>query len=198
MAGGAVVGIENGAGYGQLLCSSLAAAGHEVLNVPAWRTKRDRGRHGPGKSDPVDVVATRPHEGGVAGENDGDAEHIAFSAVARGQLRLLGPDPSGAHEDPGGALVAPAGDVTPERSYESGVAGERGRQVEVVTNGAVACRELRLLDGEQRQRIEHRALRRRGDSRSGDRRRNTEECREGEQSEQRRRSRVPAAKTREW
>jgi transposase len=54
---GAVVGIENGAGYGQLLCISLAAAGHEVLNVPAWRTKRDRGRHGPGKSDPGDAVA---------------------------------------------------------------------------------------------------------------------------------------------
>lgn len=53
----AVVGIENGAGYGQLLCSSLAAAGSEGLNVPAWRTKRDRGRHGPGKSDPGDAVA---------------------------------------------------------------------------------------------------------------------------------------------
>lgn len=56
-AASAVVGIENGAGYGQLLCCSLAAAGHEVLNVPAWRTKRDRGRHGPGKSDPGDAVA---------------------------------------------------------------------------------------------------------------------------------------------
>ena len=54
---GAVVGIENGAGYGQLLCASLAAAGLEVLNVPAWRTKRDRGKHGPGKSDPGDAVA---------------------------------------------------------------------------------------------------------------------------------------------
>ena len=53
----AVVGIENGAGYGQLLCASLSAAGFEVLNVPAWRTKRDRGRHGPGKSDPGDAVA---------------------------------------------------------------------------------------------------------------------------------------------
>lgn len=53
----AVVGIENGAGYGQLLCASLAAAGLEVLNVPAWRTKRDRAKHGPGKSDPGDAVA---------------------------------------------------------------------------------------------------------------------------------------------
>jgi len=56
-AGGAVVGIENGAGYGQMLCSALAAADLEVLNVPAWRTKRDRGKHGPGKSDPGDAVA---------------------------------------------------------------------------------------------------------------------------------------------
>lgn len=54
---GAVVGIENGAGYGQLLCAALAAAGLEVLNVPAWRTKHDRARHGPGKSDPGDAVA---------------------------------------------------------------------------------------------------------------------------------------------
>jgi len=40
-----------------MLCSSLAAAGLEVLNVPAWRTKRDRGTRGPGKSDPGDAVA---------------------------------------------------------------------------------------------------------------------------------------------
>jgi transposase len=53
----AVVGIENGAGYGQMLCASLVAAGFEVLNVPAWRTKRDRGKQGPGKSDPGDAVA---------------------------------------------------------------------------------------------------------------------------------------------
>ncbi|MGO8684282.1 MAG: IS110 family transposase [Thermoleophilia bacterium] len=56
-AGDAVIGIENGAGYGQMLCSALAAAGREVLNVPAWRTKRDRAKHGPGKSDPGDAVA---------------------------------------------------------------------------------------------------------------------------------------------
>ena len=56
-AGDAFVGIENGAGYGQMLCPSLAVAGHVVLNVPAWRTKRDRGKQGPGKSDLGDAVA---------------------------------------------------------------------------------------------------------------------------------------------
>jgi len=59
-ADGAVVGIENGAGYGQLLCSSLAAAGHEVLNMPAWRTKRDRGRHGARQERPRRRRGRRP------------------------------------------------------------------------------------------------------------------------------------------
>jgi len=48
----AVVGVESPAGYGRLLVASLEAAGHEVLNVPAWRTHRERRRHGPGKTDP--------------------------------------------------------------------------------------------------------------------------------------------------
>jgi transposase len=53
----AVIGIENAAGYGRLLCSSLAAFGFQVVNVPAWRTKRDRHAHGPGKSEAGDAVA---------------------------------------------------------------------------------------------------------------------------------------------
>src|SRR6266516_8011285 len=53
----ALIGIENAAGYGRPLCGALAAAGHVVLNVPAWRTKRDRHAHGPGKSDAGDAVA---------------------------------------------------------------------------------------------------------------------------------------------
>jgi transposase len=53
----AVIGIENAAGYGRLLCATLAAAGFEVLNVPAWRTKRDRPAHGPGKSEVGDAAA---------------------------------------------------------------------------------------------------------------------------------------------
>src|SRR5215218_1796607 len=53
----AVIGVESPAGYGRLLVASLAAAGHDVLNVPAWRTHRERGRHGPGKTDPGDAIA---------------------------------------------------------------------------------------------------------------------------------------------
>src|SRR5213078_1567265 len=56
-AGEAIVGVESPAGYGRLLVASLAAAGHEVLNVPAWRTHRERYRHGPGKTDPGDAIA---------------------------------------------------------------------------------------------------------------------------------------------
>ena len=56
-AGEAVVGVESPAGYGRLLVASLEAAGHEVLNVPAWRTHRERRRHGPGKTDPGDAIA---------------------------------------------------------------------------------------------------------------------------------------------
>jgi transposase len=52
-----VVGVENAGGYGRLLCAVLVAAGHEVLNVPAWRVKRERVHEGPGKSDPVDAIA---------------------------------------------------------------------------------------------------------------------------------------------
>jgi transposase len=54
---GATVGIENAAGYGRLVCAALAAAGHEVLNVPAWRVHRERPQQGPGKSDPADAAA---------------------------------------------------------------------------------------------------------------------------------------------
>ncbi len=53
----ALVGVENAAGYGRLVCAVLAAAGHEVLNVPAWRVKRERPHEGPGKSDPADAIA---------------------------------------------------------------------------------------------------------------------------------------------
>jgi transposase len=56
-AGEAVVGVETPAGYGRLLVASLEASGHEVLNVPAWRTHRERHRHGPGKTDPGDAIA---------------------------------------------------------------------------------------------------------------------------------------------
>ncbi len=54
---GAVVGVENAAGYGRLLCAALAGSGFEVVNVPAWRTKRDRHAHAPGKSEAGDAIA---------------------------------------------------------------------------------------------------------------------------------------------
>ena len=53
----ASIGVENAAGYGRVLCTGLAARGFEVLNVPAWRTHRERHAQGPGKSDPTDAVA---------------------------------------------------------------------------------------------------------------------------------------------
>ncbi len=53
----AIVGIENPAGFGRPLATALAGAGFEVLNVPAWRTHRDRRRLGPGKTDPGDAHA---------------------------------------------------------------------------------------------------------------------------------------------
>ena len=51
-AAAAIVGIENPAGFGRPLATALAGAGFEVLNVPAWRTHRDRRRLGPGKDRP--------------------------------------------------------------------------------------------------------------------------------------------------
>ena len=54
--------------------AALTAAGFEVLQVPAWRTHRERRRRGPGKTDPGDalsiahVVLTARHELGPAEE----------------------------------------------------------------------------------------------------------------------------------
>jgi len=53
----AVVGVESPGSYGRRLVGALAAAGHEVLHVPAWRTHRERHRQGPGKTDPGDALA---------------------------------------------------------------------------------------------------------------------------------------------
>jgi transposase len=56
-AGGLLIGVENAGGYARSLCQNLVQAGHEVLNVPAWRVRRERVHRGPGKSDPADAVA---------------------------------------------------------------------------------------------------------------------------------------------
>jgi transposase len=53
----AVIGVESPGSYGRALVGALAAAGHEVLHVPAWRTHRERHRQGPGKTDPGDALA---------------------------------------------------------------------------------------------------------------------------------------------
>ena len=53
----AVVGVESPGSYGRQLVGALAAAGLEVLHVPAWRTHRERHRQGPGKTDPADALA---------------------------------------------------------------------------------------------------------------------------------------------
>ena len=52
----ALVGVEGAAHYGRQLCLALAAAGHEVLDVPPWRTRRERPRQGPGKTDAGDAL----------------------------------------------------------------------------------------------------------------------------------------------
>jgi transposase len=53
----AVIGVESPGSYGRALVGALAAAGHVVLQVPAWRTHRERRRQGPGKTDPGDALA---------------------------------------------------------------------------------------------------------------------------------------------
>ncbi|HEY6814767.1 MAG TPA: IS110 family transposase [Croceibacterium sp.] len=52
-----VVGVESPGSYGRRLVGALAAAGLEVLHVPAWRTHRERHRQGAGKTDPGDALA---------------------------------------------------------------------------------------------------------------------------------------------
>jgi transposase len=53
----AVIGIESPGSYGRCLVAALAGAGFEVLQVPAWRTHRERHRRGPGKTDPGDALS---------------------------------------------------------------------------------------------------------------------------------------------
>jgi transposase len=56
-AGDAVIGVESPGSYGRCLVAALAGAGFEVLQVPAWRTHRERHRRGPGKTDPGDALS---------------------------------------------------------------------------------------------------------------------------------------------
>ena len=56
-AANAVIGIESPGSYGRCLVAALSGAGFEVLQVPPWRTHRERHRRGPGKTDPGDAVS---------------------------------------------------------------------------------------------------------------------------------------------
>lgn len=53
----AVIGVESPGSYGRCLVAALTGAGFEVLQVPAWRTHRERHRRGPGKTDPGDAIS---------------------------------------------------------------------------------------------------------------------------------------------
>ena len=53
----AVIGVESPGSYGRCLVAALGGAGFEVLQVPAWRTHRERHHRGPGKTDPGDALS---------------------------------------------------------------------------------------------------------------------------------------------
>lgn len=53
----AVIGIENAASYGQSLTVWLCEEGLHCVDVPPWRTHRDRKTMGPAKSDQIDAHA---------------------------------------------------------------------------------------------------------------------------------------------
>jgi transposase len=53
----AVIGVESPGSYGRCLVAALAGAGFEVLQVPGWRTHRERHRRGPGKTDAGDALS---------------------------------------------------------------------------------------------------------------------------------------------
>jgi transposase len=53
----ALIGVESPGSYGRCLVAALTGAGFEVLQVPAWRTHRERHRRGPGKTDAGDALS---------------------------------------------------------------------------------------------------------------------------------------------
>ena len=56
-AASAVIGVESPGSYGRCLATALAGAGFTVLQVPGWRTHRERHHRGPGKTDPGDALS---------------------------------------------------------------------------------------------------------------------------------------------
>lgn len=95
----AVIGVESPGSYGRRLVGALAAAGHEVLHVPAWRTHRERHRQGPGKTDPgdalaiADVVRRKRHELGPAIEPE-LVRALAMLELQRNASSVTAPRPS--------------------------------------------------------------------------------------------------------
>lgn len=52
----ALIGVEGAGHFGRVMCAQLGALGHRVLDVPPWRTRRDRRTAGPGKTDATDAL----------------------------------------------------------------------------------------------------------------------------------------------
>ncbi len=52
----APIGVEGAGHFARAMCAELAGLGHRVLDVPPWRTRRDRRTQGPGKSDATDAL----------------------------------------------------------------------------------------------------------------------------------------------
>ena len=82
----AVIGVESPGSYGRCLVTALVGAGFEVLQVPAWRTHRERHRRGPGKTDPGDALSIA-HVVGTKREDLGPAEEPEIVRVL-GMLEL--------------------------------------------------------------------------------------------------------------
>jgi transposase len=52
----APIGVEGAGHFARAMCAELQALGHPVLDVPPWRTRRDRRTRGPGKTDATDAL----------------------------------------------------------------------------------------------------------------------------------------------
>jgi transposase len=52
----APIGVEGAGHFARAMCAELQALGHRVLDVPPWRTRRDRRTAGPGKTDATDAL----------------------------------------------------------------------------------------------------------------------------------------------
>lgn len=51
-----IIGVEGAGHFARAMCADLQALGHRVLDVPPWRTRRDRRTRGAGKTDAGDAL----------------------------------------------------------------------------------------------------------------------------------------------